>query len=57
MAWGLGKLYFYKLEYSPILGDLKSGIPAETLIPAPVKTTIFLNFPSFISAHLPTFDR
>ena len=29
-------------------GVLKSGIPAETLIPAPVKTTTFLNLFSFI---------
>lgn len=35
-------LYLANLLYIPVSGDLKSGIPAETLIPAPVKNTIFL---------------
>lgn len=41
-ASGLGKLYFYSLLYRPVPGDLKSGIPAATLNPAPVNTTTFL---------------
>jgi len=47
MDSGVGRLYFYKFAYNPVFGDLKSGIPALTLIPAPVRTHIFLNFPSF----------
>ena len=37
---GLPKLYFYKLAYKPVLGDLKSGIPQATEIPAPATTYI-----------------
>ena len=47
MDSGVGKLYFYKFAYKPVFGDLKSGIPALTLIPAPVTITIFLNEPFF----------
>ena len=41
-ASGLGKLNYANVLYNPP-GDLKSGIPAATLIPAPVRNTIFLN--------------
>lgn len=44
MASGYGKLYFSNFEYNPVPGDLKSGIPAATLIPAPVRKVTFLNF-------------
>uniref|UniRef100_A0A1B0GML5 Deacetylase sirtuin-type domain-containing protein n=1 Tax=Phlebotomus papatasi TaxID=29031 RepID=A0A1B0GML5_PHLPP len=40
IAVGYGKLYFCKLLYSPVSGDLKSGIPAEVEIPAPTIVTI-----------------
>lgn len=40
---GAGRLYFANLLYKPVPGDLKSGIPAATLNPAPVKTATFLN--------------
>ncbi len=44
MASGYGRLYSSRLSYMPEPGDLKSGMPALTLIPAPVRTTTFLNF-------------
>ena len=31
-----------RFAYSPVAGDLKSGIPAEVDIPAPVRMTTFL---------------
>ena len=44
MASGYGRLYVSNLLYSPVPGERKSGIPAATLKPAPVKTRIFLYF-------------
>ena len=35
--------FYFKVAYNPILGDLKSGIPELTLIPAPVNKHIFLS--------------
>ena len=51
-ASGLGKLYYCSLLYRPVLGDRKSGIPAPTLRPAPVKRTTFLYFFSFIPSMI-----
>lgn len=49
-ASAYGKLSRAKFAYSPVLGDLKSGIPAEVDTPAPVSTTIRGAFPSLISS-------
>lgn len=35
-ASGSGKSRCAKFEYMPVSGDLKSGIPADVLMPAPV---------------------
>ena len=45
-------MYLDKLSYNPVPGVRKSGIPAETLIPAPVITMIFLTFPLFINEEI-----
>lgn len=50
-ASGRGKLNFCNWEYSPVPGDLKSGIPAATLKPAPVRKTTFLYF-LFLSSSI-----
>ncbi len=57
MAQGCGRLYFWSLLYRPVPGVLKSGIPADTLIPAPVKNTIFLNFLSLIPLTSYSFEK
>lgn len=48
-ASAYGRLRRARFAYSPVLGDLKSGIPAAVESPAPVKTTIRDAFPSLIS--------
>ena len=40
IASGYGRLYFWRLAYMPVLGDLKSGMPLAVLSPAPAITTI-----------------
>ena len=39
-ASGFGRLYYANVLYNPP-GDLKSGMPAATQIPAPVRNTTF----------------
>jgi hypothetical protein len=41
IASGVGRLYFSNYEYNPVPGDLKSGIPAATLMPAPTRKKTF----------------
>lgn len=40
-ASGKGRFSRCRFAYNPVAGDLKSGIPAEVDIPAPVRITIF----------------
>src|ERR1700735_2614995 len=49
-ASAYGKLSRARFAYRPVLGDLKSGLPAEVDTPAPVRTTIRGAFPSLISS-------
>lgn len=42
-ASGRGRLSFARLEYIPVLGERKSGIPAAVLIPAPVLDVVSSN--------------
>mmetsp|Transcript_16337 Transcript_16337/g.53486 ORF Transcript_16337/g.53486 Transcript_16337/m.53486 type:complete len:200 (+) Transcript_16337:569-1168(+) len=39
MACGDGRSYFCRLSYRPVPGDRKSGMPADTEMPAPQRTT------------------
>lgn len=41
-ASGYGRFKRCKFAYNPVAGDLKSGIPADVEIPAPVRMTTFL---------------
>lgn len=41
-ASGKGRFNRWRLWYSPVDGERKSGIPAEVEIPAPVRMTMFL---------------
>lgn len=52
MASGNGKLYFDKVEYNPVPGDRKSGMPAATEMPAPERTTMFLIVPLLIACAM-----
>lgn len=56
-ASGCGRFSRWRLEYSPVLGDLKSGIPAEVDMPAPVITTIRFARPSWIYSAMPLTSR
>lgn len=40
-----------------MFGDLKSGIPAETEIPAPVNITIFFGWQTFIYSDIPSISK
>lgn len=50
-ASGVGKLYLLSWLYSPVPGVRKSGMPADTEMPAPHITTIFLALPSVVHVH------
>jgi len=52
----VGRLNFCKLSYSPVPGDRKSGIPADTERPAPTKTMIRLILRSLIFVAMPLSD-
>lgn len=41
------------LSYKPVPGDRKSGMPAETEMPAPTRTTMFLNRASLMPCATP----
>ena len=53
MHSGSGKLYFDKLLYKPVPGVLKSGIPAEHDIPAPLNQIMFSHIPVRIRSIIP----
>jgi hypothetical protein len=39
-ASGCGRFSRSRFAYSPVSGDLKSGIPADVLMPAPVYSSV-----------------
>lgn len=41
-ASGNGRFNACRFAYNPVSGDLKSGIPADVEMPAPVSTIMFL---------------
>lgn len=53
-ASAYGRSSLARLAYNPVSGDLKSGIPALVLIPAPTMTAIVRALPSRMYSAMPS---